>query len=231
MADRFRTAATRCCAAVMLTLASAAALAPTTPAEAAEPAPEACPPTASEAAAVAPASPLPGTPPPPAQIIVCAGPLAITGVVFSHWAEIDRRSGSAKHPASPAETAKEVLGFLISADWVLDEAKARHVFVSSRTVRRAFERIRAQQFPKRGEFGRFLQSSGETVADLMFRVELTLLSVRIERNVVASKHSDRARARALAQFFSGFKRRWQAQTYCAPSYALLDCGRVLAGPL
>jgi hypothetical protein len=40
-----------------------------------------------------------------------------------------------------------------------------------------------------------------------------------------------AKQRALSRFVKGFKRKWQAQTYCAAEYASADCGHVQAAPL
>jgi hypothetical protein len=211
----------------------------------AEPAPEACPVTPSEAVANVPPASVPEAAPPPDQILVCVQRLPITGAVFSHWADVARRSEGAspsdragtavkvveKHPATVQEVAKEVLGFLISSDWVLGEADALHIHLSARTVRRRFERIRAQQFPKPGEFGRFLTDSGQTAEDLLLRVRLNLLSMRIQEHVMAGHHRARAQQQALRRFVQGFGRRWRARTYCTPQYAVVDCGHVVAPPL
>jgi len=203
-----------------------------------------CPLLAHTSAAHAQAGPAPApcpAPPPgatatgsvsPSEIVVCVQSLPITLATFTHWAEVARKSeGTPKHPADAKEVAKEVLGFLISSDWVLEEAHALHVVVPARTVRREFERIRAQQFPKPGEFGKFLISSGQTPADLMFRVKLNLLSARIQARVLAAHHDARDKQRALARFAGGFKRRWQSRTYCTPEYASIDCGHVVSPPL
>ena len=119
------------------------------------------------------------------------------------------------------------MGFLISSDWVIGEAQALNVRVSDQEVRRAFDRIRRQQFPKRREFNAFLRSSGQTVADLLFRVRLNMLSTRIERQITAGKRDSSAQE-ALARFVSEFKSKWRAQTYCSPAYAVTDCGHVRA---
>jgi hypothetical protein len=120
------------------------------------------------------------------------------------------------------------MGFLISSDWVIGEAQALNVRVSDEEVRRRFDRIRHEQFPKRGEFKAFLKSSGQTVADLLFRVRGNLLSTRIQQRVVAGQHGASAQANALARFVSEFHMKWRAQTYCSAAYAVGDCGHVQA---
>lgn len=119
------------------------------------------------------------------------------------------------------------MAFLISSDWVIGEAQERSVQVSAREVRRSFDHIRRAQFHKRGEFSKFLRRSGQTVADLLFRVRLQLLSSRVEKQVVAGQHGA-ASERALAGFVREFHTKWLARTYCAPGYAIKDCGHVQA---
>jgi foldase protein PrsA len=82
---------------------------------------------------------------------------------------------------------QEVLGFLISSQWVLGEAGSLGVKVSDKEVKKRFEQIRNQQFPKAAEFERFLQNSGQSVSDLLLRVKLNLLSSKIQQKVVKAK--------------------------------------------
>jgi foldase protein PrsA len=81
----------------------------------------------------------------------------------------------------------EVLGFLISSQWVLGEAGSLGVSVSDKEVKKRFEQIRNQQFPKAAEFERFLANSGQSVSDLLLRVKLNLMSSKIQQKVVRSK--------------------------------------------
>src|SRR5262249_42901045 len=131
-----------------------------------------------------------------------------------------------KHHLSRHTVVKEVLGFLISSDWVLGEAAALSINVTEAQVRHRFERIRHQQFPHRGEFAHFLHSSGQTVADLLYRVRLNMLSTAIQHKVVSTGPTEKERPHALAEFISTFKAKWQPQTYCAPGFAVVDCGHV-----
>lgn len=155
---------------------------------------------------------------------------AIVGATYAHWLTVAKKSqgptGKGHPEASATELQSEVLGFLISSDWVTGEAADLGVIVSAGEARKSFDHIRNQQFPKHGEFEKFLRQSGETVADLLFRVELNLLSQRIQRRVTAGHHSASSKQRALSHFVKAFKAKWQAQTYCAAQYAVADCGHV-----
>jgi len=82
---------------------------------------------------------------------------------------------------------QEVLGFLISSNWVLGEAGSLGVKVSDKEVKKQFEKIKNQQFPKAAEFQKFLATSGQTVSDLLLRVKLNLLSSKIQQKVVKEK--------------------------------------------
>jgi foldase protein PrsA len=81
----------------------------------------------------------------------------------------------------------EVLGFLISSQWVLGEASSLGVKLSDAEVKKQFTKIKSQQFPKPAEFEKFLSSSGQTVSDLLLRVKLNLMSTKIQQKIVKTK--------------------------------------------
>jgi foldase protein PrsA len=106
----------------------------------------------------------------------------------------------AKGQAAPTESAlkaqcasqykslqQEVLGFLISSNWVIGEAKSLGVKISDAEVKKQFEKIKSQQFPKAAEFEKFLKTSGQSVSDLLLRVKLNLLSQKIQQKIVKQK--------------------------------------------
>jgi len=102
------------------------------------------------------------------------------------------------------------------------------VEVSEAEVQQNFVQLRDQQFPKRGELRAFLRQSGETVADLLFRVRLNLVSKRLLAAAVVGAQSPEAKSQALAQFVKGFETRWKGETYCRVGFAVSDCGHVVA---
>lgn len=81
----------------------------------------------------------------------------------------------------------EVLGFLISSQWVIGEASSLNVKLSDAEVKKEFTKIKNTQFPKASEFEKFLASSGQTVSDLLLRVKLNMLSQKIQKQVVKAK--------------------------------------------
>jgi foldase protein PrsA len=83
--------------------------------------------------------------------------------------------------------SQEVLGFLISSSWVLGEAHSLGIKLTDKEVKKQFETIRNQQFPKAAEFEKFLATSGQSVSDLLLRVKLNMLSTRIQSKILKSK--------------------------------------------
>jgi foldase protein PrsA len=81
----------------------------------------------------------------------------------------------------------EVLGFLISSEWVIGEGSHLGVNVSDKEVKKEFEKIKDQQFPKPAEFEKFLATSGQTVSDLLLRVKLNMLSSKIQQKIAKGK--------------------------------------------
>ncbi|HEY7891689.1 MAG TPA: SurA N-terminal domain-containing protein, partial [Solirubrobacteraceae bacterium] len=78
---------------------------------------------------------------------------------------------------------QQVLGFLISANWVLGEAEEQGVKVSDTEVKKQFNQVKNQQFPKEADFKKFLATSGQTVSDLLLRVKLDMLSSKIQQKI------------------------------------------------
>ena len=83
--------------------------------------------------------------------------------------------------------ADEVLGFLISSEWVIGEGNSLGVKISDKEVKKEFEKIKNTQFPKPAEFQKFLTTSGQTVSDLLLRVKLNLLSSKIQKKIAKGK--------------------------------------------
>jgi hypothetical protein len=227
----------------MLILAVGAALVTPSRAQAVASPLEACPPPSAPASGVPSSSAAANsTQPASSQLVACVDSQTIRRAVFLHWLNVAKKADGggvaservrgrgqlSKSRSHAHELLTEVMGFLISSDWVIGEAQDLNVGVSDVEVRRSFDRLRRAQFPKHGEFTAFLRTTGQTVADLLFRVRLNLLSVAIQMHVVAGQHGGSAQEQALSRFVGEFKSKWLAQTYCLPAYAVSDCGHVQA---
>ena len=100
----------------------------------------------------------------------------------------------------------EVLGFLISSQWVIGEASSLNVNVTDAQVKKEFTKIKSAQFPKGSEFEKFLSTSGQTVSDLLLRVKLNMLSAKIQKQIV--KEKSKVTQAQIAKYYNEHKSRY-----------------------
>ena len=81
----------------------------------------------------------------------------------------------------------QTMQFLISAEWLQQEAKKRGVDATEAEVKKTFDEQKKQAFPKEKEYQAFLKSSGRTEADLLFQVKLSVLTNQLQAKVVEGK--------------------------------------------
>ncbi len=102
---------------------------------------------------------------------------------------------------------QQVLGFLISSEWVIGEASTLGVKLTDAEVRKQFLKIKNQQFPKAAEFEKFLATSGQTVSDLLLRIKaVSLLPQKIEAKIVKDK--GKVTESQIAQYYEKNKSRF-----------------------
>jgi foldase protein PrsA len=123
-------------------------------------------------------------------------PPAYTACI-AHEKEIEPKPAKGQKPKTEAELKTEceqqykalqqqVLGFLISYDWVEKEAESQGVTITDKQVVKHFNELKKTQFPKEAEFQKFLATTGESISDLLLRVKLQMLSQKIEEKVTKS---------------------------------------------
>ena len=144
---------------------------------------------------------------------------------FRHWKRAARRGMGGK--TSERRLRREVMSFLISGAWIQLQAKRRGIRVTSRQVRRSFERQRRQSFKNRREYRRWLRRSGQTEKDLRYRVRLDLLSTKVRKDVIDDVKGKRRQQRRLDRFVVRFKARWRSRTTCARGYRVEECGSIV----
>jgi hypothetical protein len=172
----------------------------------------------------------PTIPAPTEVVLACVGQYPITGAAFDQWAKVARAGStpehssrdSKPHPLPVRQTIDAVMSFLITGDWVIGEAARLGISVSEETVRRGFDRLRREQFPHPREFRRFLRETDQTIADLLLRVRLEILSRALRKRLTHPLPNDLQKTQS--EFVNGFKVRWQPQTVCAKAFTVPDCG-------
>jgi foldase protein PrsA len=78
---------------------------------------------------------------------------------------------------------REVMQFLIQAEWVQQEAEDQGIKVTDKQIERAFEDQKKQAFPTDKAYKEFLASSGMTEEDILFRVKLNELQQKLTQKV------------------------------------------------
>ena len=81
----------------------------------------------------------------------------------------------------------QVLGLLISFEWIEREAEDQGIKVSDAEVKKSFDEQKKQSFPKTADYEKFLKDSGQTNEDVMQRVRLDTLSQKIRDKVTKGK--------------------------------------------
>jgi parvulin-like peptidyl-prolyl isomerase len=81
----------------------------------------------------------------------------------------------------------QVLGLLISFEWIEREAEEQGVKVTDAEVNKSFEEQKKQSFPKDADYQKFLKDSGQTNEDVLMRVRLDALSNKIRDKVTKGK--------------------------------------------
>jgi foldase protein PrsA len=87
---------------------------------------------------------------------------------------------------------REVMLFLIQAEWVTQEAEEQGVEVTDESVKKSFEDQKKQAFPTDKAYNEFIKSSGMTEEDILFRVKLNELQQKLTQKVTedATKVTD-----------------------------------------
>jgi phosphatidylethanolamine-binding protein (PEBP) family uncharacterized protein len=147
----------------------------------------------------------------------------ISKASYKHWRAVESALGAASSPAH------EALGFLITSEWVLGEAAARHISISEAEVKQHFAQLVHESFPKAGALKKYLAKSGETEADLLARIKVELLASRISAKVTAGKSASQ-RSSLLTAFENNFHTHWKSYTSCDPGYVMEDCKQYKGKP-
>jgi foldase protein PrsA len=83
---------------------------------------------------------------------------------------------------------QQVMQFLVQSQWLLQEADSRKLTAKPATVQKQLDDQIKQSFPKRTDFNKFLQTSGMTMNDLLFRVKIDVLTQQVRQKIVAGRN-------------------------------------------
>ncbi len=92
------------------------------------------------------------------------------------------------------------MSFLVRGAWVVAEARNLGIHLAAAQIDGEYARLKARQFPRADAFAAFLKTSGETVAELHYRVMLGLLREKIEEKVELT--APQPTSAAIAEYFA-----------------------------
>jgi foldase protein PrsA len=95
---------------------------------------------------------------------------------------------------------QQVMQFLVQSEWLLKEADTRKLTAKPATVQKQLDDQIKQSFPKRSDFDKFLQQSGMTMNDLLFRVKIDVLTQQVRQKIVAGK--DKVSDAQISSYYS-----------------------------
>ena len=75
--------------------------------------------------------------------------------------------------------SSQVMHFLITAYWYQADAAAMKLKVTDAQVQQQFNKDKAQQFPTAASFQQFLNQTGQTMQDILYRVRLNLIYMHL----------------------------------------------------
>jgi parvulin-like peptidyl-prolyl isomerase len=81
----------------------------------------------------------------------------------------------------------QTLQFLISSQWLTQEAAKRKITATDKEVQTTFQQQKKQSFPKDADYQKFLQTSGQSETDLLYRVKLSVLTNKLQQSIVKKK--------------------------------------------
>ncbi len=112
----------------------------------------------------------------------------------------------------------QVMTFLITSDWFEADAGRLKLLPSSAELNAAYNSQKRQAFRTEAAFQAFLAKTGQTAADIRFRV---LINEAGQRLLARERGNQTARTTALSR---EVKRLYLAATQCAPLVVMADCG-------
>jgi len=162
---------------------------------------------------------------------VPAGRGTITLVEFRHALELAAVGEGRQSVPTPGKDGygklkKSVVFSLLETAWLYGQAAEWDISVTSSQVKRTVAQVR-RSFKSEAAYHRFLKEGHYTRRDIRERVEIQLLSTRLQERLqkqVSAQTKTRAEEqRAFVKWVKEFSARWRARTVCAPKYTTERC--------
>jgi hypothetical protein len=138
-----------------------------------------------------------------------------------------RRSAPRPEEAGYGKSKVVALRNLLEGAWIVGLAAEWGISVTHGQVSREVAKVRKESFKDGAEFRRFLKEARYTRRDVNERVEIQMLSTRLQwhlsRRIRKETSSKSEEQHAFAKFIDEFEQSWRGRTVCAPDYAISRC--------
>jgi hypothetical protein len=126
--------------------------------------------------------------------------------------------GAVGHDKLKVQAMDELLDLI----WIQGQAAEMEIVVTGREIADELASIKKQNFHQKGAWRRFLKESHFTRQDVHGRVQLQMLSARIQERIASRAHTNQGRQRAFKKFVIAYQRRWRSRTVCAQGYVVAE---------
>ncbi len=118
---------------------------------------------------------------------------------------------------------EEAMGELLDGLWIQGQAEEMGIRVTDKQVASELAQIKKENFKSGKEFHAFLKHVHFTLRDVRYRVELQILSTRIQERIAMGTWTQKEAQAVFTAFVAAYKKRWRSRTVCAPLYAIERC--------
>lgn len=156
----------------------------------------------------------------------------ITKAEFQHALLLEAVSAGRRSATRPGRAGYEkskvvALKNLLEGVWIVGLAAEWDISVTHGQVSREVAKVRKESFKNGAEFRKFLKEARYTRRDVNERVEIQMLSARLQwhlsRRIRKETNSKSEEQQAFSEFVDEFVERWRGRTVCALDYAIPRC--------
>jgi foldase protein PrsA len=120
---------------------------------------------------------------------------------------------------------------LIQWDWTIEQGKSLGLKTTAAEINERYQQVNAKLFPRQGEFARYLEWTGQTHADMLFRARVQLLEVKQAEVIsaavkrISTKLTAEQQKAALEKLVPGLLSTAQLieRTSCGKGFVTSDC--------
>ena len=133
--------------------------------------------------------------------------------------ELDLKSAPKPGQARYKAVEEAALGEQFDRIWIQGQVAEMKITATKREVHTELARIKRENFKSLKQYYAYLRHSHYTRRDVLGRVKIQILAMKIEERFPPGKFS---------KFVDTYMRRWTSRTVCAPRYAIKRCSNSAA---